>query len=1381
MNILFVNYGDFTSNSLNHIGGFANALCAQGHACAVAVPVNRASISAFPRPNFVPATFEEVLSGRSPFPNGLAADIIHAWTPREHVRKFVLAYQRLARARLVIHLEDNEDFLISSWTHEPVESIRALSEAQLAERNSPNLSHPIRYRQLLRVADGATYIVPSLAEFVPKDCPSLLLEPGVAADYQPQPADPALRRELGLRDDERVIAFTGSNTFANEPEMRDLYLAVALLNQAGTPTRLLRTGLSSPSFQEALPEHAKAHVLDLGFVEKSKLPRLLALADVLVQPGQPGPFNDYRLPSKLPEFLAAGRPVITPAANIGRELRDGVDAILLKTGAPAEIVKACQRIFQEPQLAAELAKNGAAVARKHFDLAANTAALLAFYQKLRSAPLRRGSTAEANGGSELSLVLRRVAEGRADGAAEVAAEIAPLVEHLESSDPGRPERERLEKERDHWRHHHGLAREHGENLEKRVKLTDQQVEALSERIRLTDQHVANLTDELSKQVDDKVKELTERIRLTDQHVTNLTNELTDARGRVTRMQNTVAINDKLLAAARQQMDSYENLLKTSRDRIGTLETDAQAAKERTGVLQKQLALTEQHAANLLKLRDALEEKARSFENQAVAEHDQRLEREAKIKSMQASFSWQVTSPLRWLRRALLDGPKKKVASHAEAPRKGVTGKGEASEYAGASLAAPDPRSSISDLQPPIPIWHSVDNPRSWTLPPKKVTLRGWCFAEDARKLDGVRAVLTTGTVEGTYGFKRLDVVASVRDKPQAEYCGWKIEVEFREADDSIALEARDDRGTWHRFFQNQVRVGENLGVADLTSYEQWAKTYDSLDPEKLRAQQAAAARLGTTPLISVVMPVYNTPERWLLRVIESIRSQTYPHWELCIADDASPEPHVRRILEQARESDKRIKVEFRPKNGHISAASNSALALATGDYVALLDHDDELTPDALFEVASAINARPEADYFYSDEDKIDEEGRRFEPYFKPDFLPDLFLGQNYLSHLSVYRTALIRKVGGFREGYEGSQDWDLALRAIEQTSRERIVHIPKVLYHWRAIPGSTALLLSEKSYPVEAARRALADHFTRSGIKAELLPVPGDHWRVKYPLPSPAPKVSLIIPTHNGLRLLERCVESILTRTTYPNYEIVIVDNRSDDRATLHWLEQVEARGVKVLPYPHPFNYSAINNFAVAATDGEVIGLLNNDLEVINADWLEELVSQASRPGVGCVGAMLYYPNDAIQHAGVVIGLGGVAGHAFRDFPRGSEGKFNRARLVQNYSAVTAACLVVRRAVYVQVGGLDERDLAVAFNDIDFCLKVREAGYRNLWTPFAELYHHESASRGTDDTPEKEDRFRREVETMLRRWGPALSRDPAYNPNLTLELNDFSLASPPRR
>ncbi|TSJ77530.1 glycosyltransferase family 2 protein [Rariglobus hedericola] len=534
------------------------------------------------------------------------------------------------------------------------------------------------------------------------------------------------------------------------------------------------------------------------------------------------------------------------------------------------------------------------------------------------------------------------------------------------------------------------------------------------------------------------------------------------------------------------------------------------------------------------------------------------------------------------------------------------------------------------------------------------------------------------------------------------------------------------------------------------------------------------------------MPVYNTPARWLTRAIDSVRAQTYPYWELCIADDASTQPHVAKLLADYAAQDPRIKIVRRLSNGHISAASNSALELVTGKFTALLDHDDELSPRALAAIAAAISSHPTARILYSDEDKIDRHGRRFSANFKPDWNPDLLLAQNYLCHLAVYRTDLLRELGGFRIGYEGAQDWDLALRASERVAAGDIVHVPHVLYHWRAIPGSTALKQSEKSYAGTAAHRALADYLGRNHIDGEILPVRGGHWRVRRRLPASPPKVSLIIPTRNRVGLLRTCVESILAATRYPNFEILIIDNASDDPATLDYFKDLAGRGVKILRDEGPFNYSALNNRAVAHATGDVLGFLNNDLELITPDWLDEMVSQAIRPEVGAVGAMLYFPDDRVQHAGVVLGLagprqnGGVAGHAFKYFPRGHKGAANRMRVLQNYSAVTAACLLVRREVFLQAGGFDEKNLAVAYNDVDFCLRLGAAGYLNVWTPFAEFYHYESASRGADDTPEKKAIYEREFAYMRQTWGALLDRDPAYNPNLTLIFEDFSPAWPPR-
>ncbi len=573
-------------------------------------------------------------------------------------------------------------------------------------------------------------------------------------------------------------------------------------------------------------------------------------------------------------------------------------------------------------------------------------------------------------------------------------------------------------------------------------------------------------------------------------------------------------------------------------------------------------------------------------------------------------------------------------------------------------------------------------------------------------------------------------------------------------------------------------VGKRLiyvwGRSDkVISYAQWLQ----------QNGRSSAPPPKTGPKISVLMPVYNTPERWLNRAIESVREQTYPNWELCIANDASTEPQVQRILDEATCTDTRIKVIHRPVNGHISAASNSALSLAAGGFLALLDHDDELAPEALSEIVHAIQKNPTARILYSDEDKIDGKGVRSSPYFKPDWNPDLLRGQNYFCHLTVYEANLLHSLGGFRVGYEGAQDWDLALRAIEKVEAFQIVHIPKVLYHWRAIPGSTALSLSQKDYHQQAAKLALEDHVRRAGLQAEVIPVKGGHWRLKYRLPEQPPKVSIIIPTRNGLRILRPCVTAILEKSTYQNFEVIIVDNASDDPLALQYLAVLaEDKRVKVIRDANPFNYSALNNRAVPIATGEIIALVNNDIEPITPDWLEEMVSLAIRPGTGAVGCMLYYPNNTVQHAGVILGISGphakegVAGHAFKNFRRGDGGQMNRLRLLQNYSAVTAACLVIRKTIFEEVGGLDELNLPISFNDVDFCLRVLKAGYRNVWTPFAELYHHESASRGKEDTPEKRARAQREINYMLTSWRDALNHDPAYNPNLTLVREDFTLS-----
>lgn len=567
-----------------------------------------------------------------------------------------------------------------------------------------------------------------------------------------------------------------------------------------------------------------------------------------------------------------------------------------------------------------------------------------------------------------------------------------------------------------------------------------------------------------------------------------------------------------------------------------------------------------------------------------------------------------------------------------------------------------------------------------------------------------------------------------------------------------------------------------------SQYAQWVANFGTLSDDDRLAIRNHVGLLAYQPLISVVMPVYNTPEVFLRKAIDSVVKQLYPHWELCIADDASPKRHVQKVLGEYAAKDSRIKIVRRSANGHISAASNSALAIAKGEFVALMDHDDELAEQALYRVVVEINATPDVDLVYSDEDKISEEGERFSPHFKSDWNPDLFFSQNYVSHLGVYRTSLLRAIGGFREGFEGSQDYDLALRCVARTDGSRIRHIPEVLYHWRAIEGSTALDASEKNYTVRAGLKAVKEYFQRenASISVETGTVPNTY-RVKWPIPDPCPKVSMIIPTRDGYSLLKVCVDSILQKTTYPNYEIIIVDNQSADAETLRYFDSLKQQpNIRVISYDHPFNYSAINNFAIRHASGDVIGLINNDIEVITPDWLEEMVSHAIRPDVGAVGAKLYYGDGSLQHGGIILGIGGVANHSHYRCSGDTPGYFARLRVVQNLSAVTGACLFARKQVIEDVGGLDETYLAVAFNDVDLCLRLRAVGYRIVWTPHAQLYHHESVSRGSDDTPEKKARFEQEVACMQQRWGDILCGDPYYNPNLTIHGVDFSLAGSPR-
>jgi GT2 family glycosyltransferase len=558
-------------------------------------------------------------------------------------------------------------------------------------------------------------------------------------------------------------------------------------------------------------------------------------------------------------------------------------------------------------------------------------------------------------------------------------------------------------------------------------------------------------------------------------------------------------------------------------------------------------------------------------------------------------------------------------------------------------------------------------------------------------------------------------------------------------------------------------------AADVELYRRWINRHE---PKAAELNRQRAHRFGRTPTVSVVVPVYNPPAELLEAMARSVLSQTYANWELCLAD-ASTVLHVRPLLERLARTDSRVRVRFLESNQGIAGNSNAALAMATGQYVALLDHDDTLAPFALYEVVSAINLHPDADFIYSDEDKIDQQGARVEPNFKPDWSPETLRHRNYICHLTVLKADLLRRIGGFRAGYDGAQDYDLVLRAIERA--KRIVHVPQILYHWRMHDQSTAARLDSKDYAFDAGRKALAEHLEREGVPATV-----QHGTIKgtyhviYHLPR-QPLVSVIIPNRDQVGVLKNCLKS-LAESSYANYEVVLVENGSTQPETFAYYEECRGRSnVRLLTWERPFNYAAVNNFAATHARGELLLFLNNDVEAINADWLERMVKFAVQPAVGAVGAKLYYGDDTIQHAGIVIGMGGIAGHSHLMFPRDAPGYMQRLLYTQNVAAVTGACLLMRRAVFEEVGGFDE-GFVLAFNDVDLCLQILAKGYRVVWTPEAELYHLESKTRGPEDTPEKQARFQREFELFRNKWGDYLKAgDPYYSPHFRLDRCDYCL------
>lgn len=557
-------------------------------------------------------------------------------------------------------------------------------------------------------------------------------------------------------------------------------------------------------------------------------------------------------------------------------------------------------------------------------------------------------------------------------------------------------------------------------------------------------------------------------------------------------------------------------------------------------------------------------------------------------------------------------------------------------------------------------------------------------------------------------------------------------------------------------------------------YGEWVKL-TSPTKEELEVQKKEIFKY--MPKFSVVTPVYKTPKKYLEDTLDSVIKQSYSNWELCIADGSPFGEELEGILEKYIKKDSRIKYKVLGKNLGISGNTNEALKMANGDFVCLMDHDDILAPNALFECAKRINENKDCDVLYSDEDKVNMDGDiYFDPYFKPDYNIDLLTSNNYICHLFVVKKELLDKVGCFQSEYDGAQDYDFILRCTEKA--KQICHIPMILYHWRSHQDSTASNPESKLYAYTAGARAIMDHYKRVGIEA-LKVVEGishgiyhTYFKIKD-----NPLVSIIIPNKDHIKDLNKCIYPILTKATYKNIEIIIVENNSTEKSTFDYYNKIEKEfsNVHVVYWEKEFNYSSINNFGVKYAKGEYLLFMNNDIELIANNFIEEMLGYAQREDVGVVGTRLLYGDDTIQHAGVIVGFGGVAGHAFVGIHKAENTYFNRAMCVQDYSAVTAACMMSKRSIFDKVGGFSE-ELAIAFNDIDYCLKVRKIGKLVVYNPYAELYHYESKSRGLEDTPEKIKRFNKEIAIFAKRWPDILKNgDPYYNPNLTLKKSNFAL------
>lgn len=567
-----------------------------------------------------------------------------------------------------------------------------------------------------------------------------------------------------------------------------------------------------------------------------------------------------------------------------------------------------------------------------------------------------------------------------------------------------------------------------------------------------------------------------------------------------------------------------------------------------------------------------------------------------------------------------------------------------------------------------------------------------------------------------------------------------------------------------------IRLHERFEPEEVP-YEPW---YEAYVPDEETLTRQRKRKFSNTPLISVVVPAYHTPPLFLRQMLDSLIAQTYGGWELCIANGSPDDKEMEAVLKEYEKKDSRIRHENLKENLGIAENTNAAFRMAKGEFIGLLDHDDLLAPNALYEIALALEKNPEADVIYTDEDKVTTDLKEhFQPHLKPDFNLDLLRSNNYICHFFTVRREIVEKAGGFRKEFDGAQDYDFIFRCTEAAGK--ILHVPEILYHWRTHKESTADNPASKMYAFEAGKRAIEAHLKRTGTDGEVSHTPDlGFYRVKYPVKG-EPLVSIIIPNKDEKESLEACLKSIWEKTTYKNYEIIVVENNSTSEEIFKYYKEISKKGVRLLRWKKEFNYSAINNFGAAHAKGEFLLFLNNDVTVITPDWLTELAGICQRKEVGAAGVKLLYPDNTIQHAGCVIGIGGIAGHMFVDMPANRTGYLHKASLLQDMSAVTAACMIAKKQVFDEVGGFTEQ-LAVAFNDVDLCLKINKAGSLVVYDPYVQLYHMESKTRGAEDSKEKVRRFQTEIEYMRCHWIDILKNgDPYYNKNLSLTKWNYSL------